>query len=90
MELDEGSAEIGSYQISSLRSMHCNKPAVAHYFSHGNFGILYTPEISLSMNGQGVLYKAKTINEFIKMVNDNHGIYLHGFNFEGGVFSFTL
>ncbi len=88
LTLDDGSAEIGSYTISTLVSKHCKNPALLHYFNHGNFGILYMPDEVLKNEGRGVVVKDLPPESVFLQMKDQYGLELIGPYFLDGKFYF--
>lgn len=72
-----GSPEIGAYSLSYFGSLHANKHAVALYFPHGKFGVLFYPIINLD----GILYRNVTAEQFISKITEEFDIPLRGFRF---------
>lgn len=70
-----GSAEDGSYAICYFVSVTPLINAIAYYFTHGNFGVLFCPRLSF----EGILIKDKTNMEFLKIVNEKYNIPMRGF-----------
>lgn len=72
-----GSPESGAYSLSYFGSINPNKYAVALYFPHGEFGVLFYPRINLD----GIIYKKVTAEQFTSKIIEEFDIPLRGFKF---------
>lgn len=83
-EVPTGSPECGSYSEVILVSNYTPvvnkylKPAVALYFRHGRFGILFKPEAVLCNEGRGVVISDVDSHEFVQVVNEKYERFLSG------------
>jgi hypothetical protein len=70
-----GSAEDGSYAICFFVSVTAERSAIAYYFTHGNFGVLFYPKLSF----EGIVIKNTTNREFLEIINEKYNIKMRGF-----------
>lgn len=78
--LPYGTAETGSYSISSLFSRSLGRPALARYFEQVKLGVLHCPKISI----YPILFRNCTGEEFVIRAFKECDVPLKGIIFEHG------
>jgi hypothetical protein len=74
IELQYGSAEDGSYSISTMFSRSLGKPALGRYFEQIKLGTVHCPKISL----YPIIFKNCTGEEFVRRAFEEYQIPLKG------------
>lgn len=82
----EGNSCLGSYIVSNLVSNNPNNQLVILYFQHANYGILFQPISIHSDNIQGKEYRSLTKAELKRVISEEYGVDLIGFEMKDGVF----
>jgi len=75
-----GSVEGGSHGISYLATVDPTYCGVAIHFMHGNFGILFCPQLSFN----GIVFKDTDGESFVNAINEKYKIPLRGLVRMGG------
>src|SRR6185436_4863333 len=68
MTMSWGTAAGGSFGFCYFVSVTPFKNAIAYYFVHGNFGVLFYPKLSF----QGIVIKNKSNMEFLEYINEKY------------------
>lgn len=82
--MDEGAPQLGSYMVSNLISKDPNNQAVALFFNHANFGILYIAMSEKWNTSKGISFSNNNLEKFISKVLEQYNIKLTGISFNNG------
>lgn len=69
-----GTTAGGSYGISYLSTASPNYHGVAIHFTHGDFGVLFCPQLDF----KGILIKGVAGREFVERINREYNVPLRG------------